>query len=365
MDYKILYIEDSSPDSIISEFKKQGLEVSHYDPNTFEQTLEATSDVDALVLDFRLTSGSAKFDAPTVAQTVRVKESTFFKEIPIILMSSEANITGYYEDSTSQDLFDFAIEKEIFRKNSKLYTKRLKGYISAYKLVKEKRFNILEILDITGDFYRELDYRIDNTLNHIDIKNDVHAVVRFIDNELIQRTGILIDEDVLSARLGIDKESEDWDDLLKVLFEYGAEHRGILSDIYPRWWMSKINNYIKETLKIETSFRRLTAEERVTIIKEKTELDNLKPISLPKFSKSPKYWNVCVVTKQALDPYDGLEIYRGEGFSWQDAEYISIETGLDPTSKGKHALKYKKMLKPFSLDKLKNIAQKINDGGIG
>ncbi|MEI8601591.1 hypothetical protein P4S55_11925 [Shewanella sp. PP-Sp27a-2] len=116
MKYKILYIEDADPNTIISEMSTE-FNVIHHDPKEFEGTIsQITDDIDLLLLDFRLSDKEAIYDAPTLAQTIRTKNTVNHKNLPIILISSEDNISGFYKDYTSQDLFDFAVSKKAYLK---------------------------------------------------------------------------------------------------------------------------------------------------------------------------------------------------------------------------------------------------------
>jgi len=354
MAYKILYIEDLNPDSIIKKFKTQEFEVIHKEPEDFEDTLDAIlkESPDALMLDFRLTSKSARFDAPVVAQSLRTKKSGTYRDIPIVLISSESNITGYYQDFTSQDLFDFVVEKKEFRKNSELHIQKIKSFIESYQKIKTEKFKVHKTLGISLKEYRELDYRIQERFEHIEIKDDVYAIARTINQELIQMTGVLIDEYVLSARLGVSIKSSDWIKLKEKLSVY--QYTGILHDVFPRWWMEKITNWWIKEIDNNMPLKRLSATERVEKIKAKTDLTELQPIPLPKHAVSTRYWNACKDTQVALDTIDGLEISTRELKAWQDKEYISINAGLEKKP-------HEKFLKPFSREKMKTIALKLNN----
>ncbi|MEZ4884414.1 MAG: hypothetical protein R3E32_06700 [Chitinophagales bacterium] len=355
MAYKVLYVEDLEPDTIISELKAQGIETIHNDPKTLEKILYSiNSDISALILDFRLTSKEAKFDAPTIAQTLRTKNSHTYRNIPIILLSSEDNITGYYEDYSSQDLFDFSVTKEAFRANPGKYSNRIKSFIEAYKIVQESNFDYSKILGLTVEEYEKIDYRICSFLNHSNIKNHTYAVALFINQNIIQPTGLLINENILSARLGVCKNSPDWSNLINKL--ESASYSGILKDVFPRWWMTKIENWWGSINSTPTSIRRLNAIQRIEIIKQNTELCNLTPLEPTPHSKSKKFWTVCIDTNKAIDPIDGLELYRRELFPWQDKEYISINAGLEAT-------KSLPFVKPAGKNRLKLIGEQINQNG--
>ena len=102
----------------------------------------------------------------------------------------------------------------------------------------------------------------------------VHIQSRFLITEFLTKQGLVIDEDVLAARLGIDKSnSDDWPNLLKRLSE--AKYQGVFCNGWPRWWMQLVEQWWTETIKAETFLRSTPAAERVEKIKEVTELPGL------------------------------------------------------------------------------------------
>ncbi len=356
MIYKILYIEDLEPDTIIRKFNSDLLSVEHFNPETLEGVLnEITEDIDALVLDFKLTENEhkqVKFNAPTIAQTIRTRNALMHKDIPIVLLSEEGKITDYYEDYTSSNLFDFSVSKGKFRDNGDKYSEMIHSFIKAYKKVKELEYKYYLILGLTEDDYNSLDYRIRDYLNHGNVKEDVYAIVRFINHELIQTTGVLINENILSARLGIKKSSADWENLKNQIVS--CAYNGILSDIFPTWWMDKIEAWWKENSSLK--IRRLTADERVNEIKRITGFEGLEVNELSPYAKSKKFWTSCIDTEVPIDYIDGLELSQKQLFPWQESNYISIHAGLDSSPSRVY-------VKPTGLKKLRIINSQIEQNG--
>src|ERR1700749_312856 len=133
MAYKILYIEDLNPGSIVHDLKAHGFEAEHYNPESLNKLLEKAKNHDLLLLDFRLTENQkVQFDAPTIAQTIRTIGSNSHMGIPIILISSETKISAYYKDYSSQGLFDFSVSKEDFLQKMPKFSKRFESVIEAY-----------------------------------------------------------------------------------------------------------------------------------------------------------------------------------------------------------------------------------------
>lgn len=355
MAYKILYVEDLDPGSIVHDLKRVGFDVKHHSPENFEQTLSETASVDLLLLDFRLTAGKAVFDAPTIAQTLRTVKSNAHKDIPIVLISSEANIKDYYRDYTSQDLFDISLTKSDLLSDLDKYSQRFRSIISAYRLIRDSSFNVESTLAVPRDI--QLDYRIDKKLTNEIRSNDVYAFSSFVLNQIVASIGVLIGEDVLSSRLGISKDSENWDGMKAIL--ESARYKGIFSDSYNRWWADGILNWWKALVNDEYSLRRLNAEQRVKLISEKTNL-NLFALSKTKYAQSSNFWTICKETSLPIDPIDGLELESRIQLPWQEREFLSLQAAIEPSkfdAQGQSL--YLKHLKPSEAKRLSELRRNI------
>ena len=367
MAYKILYIEDLISDSRESDLKSLGFEVEAYDPSKDlgEILSKIKPDLSALILDYRLTKGENQicFDAPTIAQTLRSKHSESNFEIPIILMSNEDIITEYYDNLTSHDLFDFTITKKEFNDDKNLFNKKLISFILAYNEIKStslKNCNQdmdaieLEIAKILAIDKSKVKIHSRIILKLSNLKDEVFEVSNFIYSDLVKPIGPLIGEDVLAARLGILKTSADWNKVKESI--KSCLYNGIFSDFYSRWWMDKVNLWWSETVKCNTPLRRLDAEERVDIIKDKLVLTNLDVVEKTAQSNSSNFWTICQYSKKPIDPFDGIELLK-DYTPWQEKEYLSIDSALAKIDK------YKKILSSADKKMIRELAQNMNVNG--
>lgn len=357
MAYKILYIEDLDPGSIIHDLEQNDFKVDYHNPSVFEETINAITGYDLILFDFRLTESKAIFDAPTIAQTLRTLNSKYHMDIPMVLISSEPNICDYYKDLTSQDLFDLSLTKGTLLKNLTKYSKRFNSFISAYKTIKTKKFNVQEILKIDEERFKNLDYRVIEKLNDPIHSIDVFAFSSFIIKNLIQSFGVLFGEDILSARLGVSKKSNDWVDLKELFDDF--KYKGVFSDSYNRWWSDGLIDWWKSKNKGENNLRKLNAEQRVAKLKEITGLD-LMVQPKTKYAKSSSFWTICKETSLPIDPIDGLELLKKDLLPWQETEYLSIQAGLEPQKYNANGEPfYLNYLKPIELKRLKSIAKSL------
>lgn len=354
MSYKILYIEDLDPSSIVSEFASCGIEAIPFAPTSFEATIleMVKPEYDAIVLDFRLTKGiqSAVFDAPTLAQTIRTKTTVNHKFSPIFLISNETVISTYYKDFTSHDLFDYSNSKEWFLQNVKNFCNKLINFIDAYKIISSSEYSLQKILAASQIEFQFVDFRIIESLKSDFYNKDTFAVSSYIYNNIIKSINFLVGEDVLSARLGIKKSSPDWNLLLTILSDF--KYKGIFANSHSRWWFHEIEDWWKNNSKLNVSLRRLNSEKRCNEIKHITGLNGLIPLEKIKYSQSDNFWNICKAKKVAIDPAEGLELFQKDLLPWQDKEYISMIAGLE-------SVKLYKYVKPADKKRLSEFEKTI------
>lgn len=358
MAYNIVYVEDKSSDSRENDLANLGFEVKTEPPTVNLKTVlaEIKSEHDAIILDYRLTQGdlgekNAFYDAPTIAATLRSDRS--IKETPIFLMSNEKNIVFFYKDFTNHNLFDYAVSKKYFSDNQEKFRDYLVSFISAYEKIRSDEFDLVKILGLESDEKNLLHSQFEAKL--IDKKDFVFEHSRFINDSLIRSIGSLIGVDVLSARLGISKESEDWDKVLESLS--GCAYTGVFSDIHQRWWMKKIDHWWDDVIQAEDSLRRLGAQERVEIIKEKLSLENLQVTAKTPLSKSTNFWTICKYSKEPLDPFDGIELANIDLLPWQEKEYFSFDSAVE----SKHE-DDKKYVSDIDKKAIRDLIKTLNNG---
>ncbi|MEJ8590863.1 hypothetical protein JSO54_06405 [Riemerella anatipestifer] len=349
MDYKIFYIEDLDPTSIIETLKSENFNITQYRPDiSIDNIINKINkeNPDIILMDYKLTEETKLIycNAPTIASTLRTKYKDI-KERPIILMSTDNNIINLYKkDYTNQDLFDYVISKEKALGNPDYFRKKCLSFYKAYRKISDSDFNLNKILGLDDNEADLIHSKIKIYLNK-DIRV-IYEYSRFIYEHLIRHSGLLIGEDILSARLGVNKECSSWNTLKSKLLH--CKYTGIFSDIYDRWWMSKINLWWEKELNIQYPLRQYEALERVQLLKNKLEINDLVLAKGSSENISSNYWTICKETKLPLDPFDGIELLDKEYKSWQDKEYISIEGALLNLDK------YKKIISESDRKELRN-----------
>lgn len=338
MDYKVAYLEDQGAESFIKSLATYGIEVVHIEPEKdFGATIERINAVGAnlIVMDFRLVEGGTSvFNAPPFAQYYRslVTENPE-KSIPIVLYSNDEKIKKFYfNDFTSQDLFDYTIEKEKFFVGLERYSNIIKSLINSYSLVRtlqnDNPASLEELVSVPRQVKQAVDPRVFEQLAGSKYLHDTYMASNFILNQIVRPIGILIGEDVISARLGISKSSSSWSDLLSQLEEF--KYLGLFSDSYERWWAEGIEYWWKNTVKSTTRLRRLSSAERLASLREKFTSFQLDEVEGDHRSVAKRYWTICKLTSIPVDPSDAFEVQTELSSSpWLEAPYYTFEAVRD------------------------------------
>lgn len=265
----------------------------------------------------------AEYTAPVAAQYIRTLATDGkIKDLPIVLCSTDDRLDKLYtNDLTSHNLFDMRFKKDD-TEHYKIISEKLNSLALGYEKIQELQ-DIYKILDINTS---NLNERI---LSRFLTKKRIpeHEKAQFILKELIFKTGPLIDEYILAARLGVDiNKSSDWENL-KSLF-YTSQYKGVFSDGWNRWWMFEVDNIFNSFKGKNLSY--LDANERISILKEITKLENLVEPELLMHCNSTRYWTVNINTKEPLDPLEGFRIAsQVEPKSWQEYNYLSPNDALE------------------------------------
>lgn len=346
MESLYLYIDDDSADRVsgtIQGFKQASvLDIVQNQPeSTWEEQIQfikeySDSDkIDGLILDLRLDdypnaqNRKANFRGTSLAQEIRTRQKEGnLKEFPIVLFSGNDKVENSLENS-GKDLFDICIEKDgIDDHKFHVYRSILTALSNGYKVIPKEVHNLSSLFRVD---YSTLDPRFVSEIVGIS-KSPSHIISRFLILEFIKKPGLLIDENYLAARLGIDKEkSKDWNSLLEILSP--IEYNGIYSNGWRRWWMPQLLEWWENSIGAKTYLRSTSATMRVEFLRESIGLHDLYPSEKIAKSESDEFWTVCRGLNKPLDPVDGFVIEGQDNiYPWQDSEYVSIEAALRRTN---------------------------------
>lgn len=354
MSCKYLYIDDNSEHNakgIITGLQKEGeLSVDFDNPKgDWEKERDRLLSIhfsrySGLILDLNLEEMPNKdketsyYKGSSLAQEYRnLSKSGRLKEIPIVLLSATANLEKYF-DRTNEDLFDLIVPRESLDATEFTpFRQKLRSLSVGYELIsncKNDENNLIEL------FKYNLDLENNRFLSEMKslIKYPSHTVSNFIIKNLLEKSnnsisGILISEEILATRLGIDSsKSNDWLGVLEKLKKYN--YKGVFSEGWQRWWMSGIENWWNNDLDIKVSLRATSASEKIILLKDKLKLSALVSIEKNEKAKSEAFWTKCIGSGVSIDTIDGLLVAGQDNcYPWQDKMYISYEEALRPKGK--------------------------------
>lgn len=251
---------------------------------------------------------------------------------PIVLWSVDKKMQdSYYRDETAHDLFDQAyikqahVNKEPARVAEELISLS-KGY---QKILSSDSFH--KMLGLSKEEGKNLDPRLGSKFL-FQKKYPTHEYARYILRELIDIEGPLINEFVLAARLGVDKDSSpDWEKC-KLILSKKAGYSGAFYEAWPRWWAAKIELWWNSLSDSPGLLSNLRATERVKYLRSSTTLKKLKAAEPIENSYSDRYWTICQAYKKPLDPIDGFRKSYEELKPWQEPPYLSFLSILNRTA---------------------------------
>lgn len=334
-----LYIDDDKLKDAtekVQGFEQTGLRVlTNQHKGTWENQMKFIKEneaiLDGLLLDLRLDDfpneegERADFRGTSLAQEIRTRQKEGeFKSFPIILFSGNDKLEKSLEKS-GKDLFDICIDKgQINAKSYDVLSPQLLALAEGYKIITQSVSNLSGILDTNIDF---VDERFISELNGL-VNNPTHVIAGFLINDLIGKQGMLVDEQILAARLGIDiLKSPEWGRVISSLSP--SKYTGVFSDGWHRWWMVSVNDWWRKVSKTEKYLRSTPASIRVDLIKKGLGIEELFAAEKIEKADSEEYWTICRGYNRPLDPVDGLMIDGQENlYPWQDTEYVSIDAAL-------------------------------------
>ncbi|TRV24382.1 MAG: hypothetical protein EWV40_06725 [Microcystis flos-aquae Mf_WU_F_19750830_S460] len=303
---------------------------------------DAQDEAIGLLLDLRLDVDPdddglrVAYRGPTLAQEIRTRMAEGeLASFPIVLWSVNRKFRqSYFGDETSHDLFDevFGKDEEILNEPENVALKLASlasGYVSLRTITEH---NALSCLGLPEASSAPIYFVFASEFLEVVKSKAKHEVAHLILRELIAVQGLLITEQMLASRLGVDiAASGDAWSLLKVALE-GSEYVGPFHEGWPRWWWYRVEDWWALNNDGRVDLRRLSAVERVERLNSVlgSALVPAEPIE-PTYST--KYSTLCVATLRPLDPIDGFRITQRSVRRWHDAAYVSALAALERTNK--------------------------------
>ena len=262
---------------------------------------------------------SMNFKAPALAQHIRTKAADgVLPQCPIVLCSTKANLESFNnKDRASHDLFDYS-----FNKSGGHFVKdaiRLKELAEGYDMMNRRGENVEDILGrkVDGIDERVIAYLQEDNLSSFDI-------AQFVIKDLLQMPGILIDEDTLAARMGVDMEAsgESWKALREIL-DRELLYCGIFANGWKRYWADLASDFFMN-LSVGNPYQIMRASERVETLR-KTGVDGLAPAKPIQYNQSTFFDTICQYYRKPMDSIEGIPKEDTVKIrAWQEHRYVSF-----------------------------------------
>lgn len=218
--------------------------------------------------------------------------------------------------------------------------KEISSIINSYKLIDKLKLSMNDNKDEEGNEHNQniihellsinreinLDCRFIEEMNH-KLSLPSNNAAQFIMREVIAHPCFLIEEDLLAARLGIDKnKSSDWNVLLEKYINPYCKYKGIYSDIYDRLVMGEIENWWRNNI-IDKSLQGTDGDERVERIIKFTGLNNLVEANKLPGCRSNSFWYICSGYKKPIGELDfyTVKTKKLKDYSWQEKGTICMD----------------------------------------
>lgn len=342
---KYLYIDDendSSIQSIVNGFNDiKIIDVEYFPLSEFKEFGKLRNELierrkkklyDGIIIDLRLDGDGpdrVDFNATSITQELRsITARGDIPSFPIVLCSTEPKIRETYDnDKSSHDLFDYKFEKSM-TPDFKKFSIKIAALANGYNWLNSQKSFDIQLIFANKDI-NSLDPRIFERFIEAESKNVVHDFAHFAIKQLFHNTNPLLKDKMVAARLGIDidKSGENWIKLINGVFS-DAKYKGLFSDGWDRWWADSIVNVFKTLTDSKLSF--LNAEERVSLLMEKTGISGLVAAKPLPHCNSSEFWTICEGHKKPLDPLEGFKIFASSELKpWQESKYLSFDAIIE------------------------------------
>lgn len=290
---------------------------------------------------------------PGLSQDIRVaQQKQTIPPFPIVRFSFRARvIENIGRDPSSDDIFDLKIEKDGIgtEEQSTAVQSKLIGIRQIYDALEVDGANLPKLLGISDDLWSQWGSSAFQSDFELGDRTHLKAspLVR-----MMTHPGLLIDEEILAFRLGIDRAaSKGWPNLREKLADY--IYRGVSSDYFVRWWARAIEDFWQDRLEAHVPLAGSTIGQRIEHLSQL--FGELVPLTMPKGSMGERPWRYCLLTKEQrqevvpVDPARSVRIKpRSPMPSWLDPLYATLGAALQNRDDPRVDKDDLKRLEPFA-----------------
>ena len=226
---------------------------------------------------------------------------------------------------TTEDVFDLGFSKETIGDIAAQARREIACLPELYAGITDARVDgdACDLLGLSEEAYGRLHSAFRSSLE-LELTRKPHETANFFIRFFLQPPGLLISEDLLAVRLGIDREASAGWPSARARFD-AARYEGRGATGFPRWWSAGLATLWSEIDK--SPLYQLTAQERVERLLA-GGLSDLVPIAGDARSPGDRPWNIAQSDDPDLVlPADPAFSYNvlSMGKPWLDDNYWSLE----------------------------------------
>lgn len=269
---------------------------------------------------------------PGVAQSIRDhQQAGETRSFPIIRFSAPDKVEKFIGSSgLSDDVFDLLIDKAGFV--ARLKRNEIRDDLLSTEAI-YRAFNdgasLLDLLSIDEDRWQ--------LWGHQELYDRVERAERGYQKSLLIAhvlafPGLLIDEDLLAIRLGVDRQnSKEWDTLLEKLD--CIKYTGTGSQHVARWWARGLNDWWTEELQASRPLSGTSISDRIATLSK--HFSGLEALQMPPQSLGDRPWRTCKLSELSgegivpVDPSKAVRMTSGISTgAWMDQNYAALGPAL-------------------------------------
>lgn len=270
---------------------------------------------------------------PGMSQNMRVaQQNRTIPAFPIVRFSLRHKVLeNIGRDSSSDDIFDLKIEKDGLSDDylCAAAQSKLIGVRKIYDALDAGEADLPKLIGLSDALWAQWgssDFQSDFEVgDRVQLK--AAPLVR-----MMVHPGLLIEEDILAFRLGVDPTaSKGWSSLRGKLADYA--YRGVSGDCFVRWWARGVEDWWQDELGAELPLAGCNIAERAALLSK--HFVDLTTLKMPKGSMGERPWRYCLLTKEQrqevipVDPARAVRMKpRSPMPSWLDPLYAALGVAL-------------------------------------
>ena len=278
---------------------------------------------DGLLMDIDLSNESGRRESGLglTADIRGAQQQMTAPSFPIVRFSYRSKVAeSIGRDGSSDESFDLKVDKDEL--DSECVRRDLAGVAAVYGKV-GRDSSALEVLGVEKEEWLEWGHI--GFEEALEVADRDHLRSRLV-VQVIMRPGLLICEELLATRLGVERGGSGWEELLEELRSFA--YRGVGAEYFSRWWARGLERWWEGHSGV-APLGASTIEERYRVLSG--PFSGLVPLTMPGESPGERPWRRCELTMERsgefvpLDPSCAVRFSVMGGFAdWMDPTYAAL-----------------------------------------